>query len=137
MPPLVWCAACSVTSGDSDRKEQSLRFLTVNKISTNPLLQRFLQHQQDLIAVPTLRQDLIPLRRAGHPTNLPIHSACIPQHVPWSSPVLSDRPSDCHAYAYAGMSSLSLVAEVPSLNFSDYTWASSAMQRTRIEAMYI
>jgi hypothetical protein len=141
MPPLVWCAASSVVSSDSQEKKRRYRShnLEVNAHSANPLLERFLQQQQELIAVPTLRQDLMAIRRAGFPTEVSgIPSAIFPPHIPWAPaapPMLNG--SNFYIPTDNGISINVFTESHNYLSFSDYNWANIAIHRTRIEAMYI
>ena len=138
MPPLVYCAASALLDGDakgnkrqhrSGSRQASSQSSGSHRISSalaNPLLERYLLQQSDGIL---LREDLRPLRRAGLPNSSePVTS--------WTLPTTCD--SDFNGGdVRSSLSAAQNLIQVPGLTFSDYVWARSAIQRMRIEAMYI
>jgi hypothetical protein len=139
MPPLVFCAASSVLSGDSHSDERRHRNGSRSDIcrrsspELNPLMARFLLQQRELCSsIPCLREDLQSLRRVGNREQYPdLHTTCIKNYelaVPQTRSSL-DQPRS--------YSAIPRFAEVPGMSFANVVWAKSAIRRMRIEAMYI
>ena len=88
----------------------------------NPLLERFIAEQPDLISVPCLRRDLQYIRRLGCPS---ISSS-------WTESCNGEESTPTQEKI-----TKQIFAELPGLSLANFKWASSAIRQMGIEAIFI